>query len=136
MNDKLALFKVGDTFRHSLKVTRDLMKQFLEISGDGNPIHVDDSYATAHGFRGALAYGNLLGVMVSHIVGMKLPTKEVVLVSQNLEFRKPSYVGEEILLEAQVATVHEAVQAVSLRLTFFSPSGEKVCTGQCVVKCI
>lgn len=136
MDDRIRLFKVGDVFQHSLEVTRELMQRFLQMSGDSNPIHMDDRYAVAHGFRGAVVYGNLLGAMISHLVGMKLPTKEVVILSESLEFRKPSYVGEQIRLEAVVTSIHEAVSAVSLRLTFFSPSGEKVCAGQCVIKCI
>ncbi len=136
MEKKIALFKLGDVFRHTLVVTPDLMQRFLEMSGDSNPIHVDGDYAAAHGFHGIVAYGNILGLMISHVVGMKLPTAEVVILSESLEFRKPSYVGTEIRLEATVANIHEAVGAVVLRLAFLSPTGEKVCTGQCVIKCI
>ncbi|OGA42914.1 MAG: hypothetical protein A3G24_19490 [Betaproteobacteria bacterium RIFCSPLOWO2_12_FULL_62_13] len=136
MNGGTGLFKLGDVFRHTLTVTPELMHRFQSVSGDSNPIHLDDRYAAARGFRGIVVYGNLLGAMVSHLVGMKLPTHEVIILSESLEFRKPSYVGEEIRLEATVARVHEAVMAVSLRLAFFSPAGEKVCTGQCVIKCL
>lgn len=136
MNSRIALFKPGDTYRYSLVVTPALMQQFLRASGDENPIHLDGKYAAAHGFRNVVVYGNMLGLMVSHLVGMKLPTKEVILLSESLEFRNPSYVGDEIQLQAVVSNVHEAVQTIEMRLTFLSPSGDKVCTGKCLVKCV
>ena len=136
MNSRISLFKPGDIYRHSLLVTPDLMKQFMCASGDENPIHLDSKYAAAHGFRNVVVYGNILGLMVSHLVGMKLPTKEVILLSESLEFRNPSYVGDEIQLQAVVANVHEALQTIEMRLTFLSLSGDKVCTGKCLVKCV
>ena len=136
MGNKIDLFVLGDTYQHSLIVTPDLMKQFLQLSGDANPIHLDHGYAVTHGFRGIVVYGNILGLMLSHLVGMKLPIKEIVILRENLEFRKPSYVGDKICLEANVINIHEAVQTVELLLTFVSSSGDKICTGKCLVKCI
>ncbi|MGH8670867.1 MAG: MaoC/PaaZ C-terminal domain-containing protein [Burkholderiales bacterium] len=136
MSNKINLFKPGDTYQHSLVVTPDLMKQLLQASGDANPIHLDHDYAVAHGFRGVVVYGNLLGLILSHLVGMKLPTKEVIILSESLEFRKPSYVGDEIRLQAIVTNIYEALQTIELRLTFLAPSGDKVCTGKCLVKCV
>src|SRR5882672_5561346 len=118
MSSKIHLFKIGDSYQHSLVVSPDTMKQFLQLSGDVNPIHVDRDYAVAHGFRDVVVYGNILGLILSHLIGMKLPTKEVIILSQSLEFRQPSHVGDEIQLRATVVNIHEAVQVVELRLNF------------------
>src|SRR5262245_14582935 len=136
MNGALALFKVGDAYEHTVLVTREVMHKFLDVSGDANPIHLDPGYAASHGFRGNVVYGNFLGAMVSYVIGMALPTKEVLLLSQNLDFRTPALVGEELHLRAIVIGVSEAVQTVTLRLTFQSSAGIEVCTGKCLVKCL
>lgn len=136
MSGKINLLKIGDSYQHSLIVTPDVMKRFLQLSGDANPIHVDRDYATAHGFRDVVVYGNMLGLILSHLVGMKMPTKEVIILSQSLEFRQPSHVGDEIRLQATVANIHEAVQTVELLLTFSVSSGARVATGRCLVKCV
>ena len=136
MANKTALFKTGEVFRHEMLVTPGMMRTFHELSGDGNPVHADPEYARAHGFREPIVYGNMLGLMISHVVGMKLPTPEVVILSETLQFHKPNYVGERIVLEATVANIHEAVGSVVLKLAFFGVAGEKVCTGQCVIKCL
>jgi len=134
MSSALLLYKEGDTYEHSVLVTADTMHKFLEVSGDANPIHLDPAYAARHGFKANVVYGNFLGAMVSHVVGMKLPSKEVLLLRQSLDFRMPTFVGEEIALRATVAGVSEAVGTVALKLSFKSSSGTEVCTGQCLVK--
>src|SRR5262245_11798415 len=136
MNDALSLFKVGDTYEHAVSVTREVMHKFLDVSGDANPIHLDPGYAASHGFRGTVVYGNFLGAMVSYVIGMRLPVKEVLLLSQTLDFRTPAIVGEELHLRAIVTSISEAVHTVSLRLSFQSSSGIDVCTGKCLVKCL
>jgi 3-hydroxybutyryl-CoA dehydratase len=112
------------------------MAQFRELSGDANPVHHDASFARDRGFDGPIVYGNILGLMVSRLVGMELPTAKVVILRQSLEFRRPAYVGEELRLRAEVTAVHEAVQVVQLKLGFHSSSTDSICTGQCLIKCL
>ena len=134
MIDALLPYKEGDTYEHSVLVTADTMRKYLEVSGDANPLHRDPAYAARHGFQANVVYGNFLGAMVSHVVGMKLPTKEVLLIRQSLDFRMPAYVGEEVRLKATVTGISKAVRTVALKLSFHSSSGNEVCTGQCLVR--
>jgi acyl dehydratase len=133
--ETLTLFRLGDVFSSEMTITPDLMEQFSLISGDANPIHMDASYARAHGFDGRVAFGNLLGALISQLVGMRLPSRNVVIVRQNLDFRAPAYVGDKIRLEARVASIHASVQSVMLKLSL-STSERTVCTGQCLIKCL
>ena len=50
-----------------MNITDDLLKKFEEISGDSNPLHVNKSYALERGFKDRVAYGNILGLMVSQL---------------------------------------------------------------------
>src|ERR1017187_3572101 len=122
MPNNIDLFNVGTRYTVPLKVTPELMIQFRKLSGDENPIHYDASFAIAHGFQGPIVYGNLLGTMVSRLIGVELPTPEVVILRQSLDFRKPVYVGEEITLEAEVTVIHAAVRSVQFKLVFNSTS--------------
>jgi acyl dehydratase len=136
MSDNIALFSIRDRYEVIQAITPELMTAFRGLSGDDNPMHLDDAFASAHGFRGRIAYGNLLGAMLSRLVGAKLPTREVLLLRQTLEFRQPAYVGEEIRLTAEVAAVHEAVRSIQLKLQFHSTQQDPICTGQCLIKCL
>jgi acyl dehydratase len=107
----------------------------MALSGDENPMHRDPAFASARGFKGVIAYGNLFGAMVSTLVGMKLPTRKIVIARQLLEFRNPAYVGDHVKLEATVANVAEAVQSVQFKLQF-SVNLETLCTGHLLIKCL
>ncbi|MBX3548093.1 MAG: MaoC family dehydratase N-terminal domain-containing protein [Xanthobacteraceae bacterium] len=135
MSSSLSLFKAGDRYEHGMVVTPGVMDDFMALSGDENPMHRDAGFAMAHGFKGKIVYGNLFGAMVSTLVGMKLPSKEVVIARQTLEFRNPAYVGDEVKLEATVANVAEAVQSVQFKLQF-TANTEVLCTGQLLIRCL
>jgi len=134
--DKVGLFKVGDSYKCQQMITSELMAAFCMLSYDNNPMHLNDSFAIAHGYHGRIAYGNLLGMMLSRLVGVCLPTNEIVIIRQSLDFRLPIYVGDEVRLTAEVAAVHEAISTIQLKLTFQSVAEEPVCTGLCLIKCL
>jgi len=136
MPNSVNLFNVGTRYTVLLKATPELMLQFRKLAGDENPIHYDTSFAVAHGFKGPIVYGNLLGAMVSRLIGVELPSPDVVILRQSLDFRKPVYIGEEISLIAEVTAIRAAVQSVQFALVFSSTSTHSFCTGQCLIKCL
>lgn len=89
-------FKVGLEHRARMMVTRDLLRQFADVSGDRNPIHLDDAAARAAGFDGALAQGMLLAAGISKILGTQFPGTGTVYVSQSLQFLRPVYPDIEL----------------------------------------
>ncbi len=136
MPDNITLFCVGDRYEVMQTITPELMTAFRELSGDDNPIHLDDAFACAHGFRGRIAYGNLMGAMLSRLVGAELPTREILILRQTMEFRQPAYMGDEIRLTAEVAAIHEAVRSIQFKLQFRAAQHDPICTGQCLIKCL
>lgn len=136
MSNDLALFNIGARYGLRQVLTADLMTAFRDLSGDDNPMHLDRQFAMKHGFLDRIAYGNLLGAMLSRLVGTTLPTRAVVILRQSLDYRQPVYVGDEVNLTAEVTTVHEAVSSVQFKLQFHTAPGDPVCTGQCLIKCL
>ena len=104
--------------RHSYKITQEVYDSFQRCSNDFNPLHTDRSYALDKGFQGCVMYGNILNAFISHFVGMLLPSKEVMIQSQEIFFHKPVYLNDNILLEATVEQVSEAVNVVIYKLKF------------------
>jgi acyl dehydratase len=136
VSNNINLFRIGDTYQVIQEITPQLMSEFQNISRDDNPMHIDDIFARNHGFRGRIAYGNLMGAVLSRLVGVHLPTREVLILKQALEFRKPGYVGDEIRLVAEVVAIREAVSSIQLKLDFYAVEKDPICTGQCLVKCL
>lgn len=104
--------------QHTYKVTSDIYSSFQKCSNDYNPLHVDQLYAVSKGFSDCVMYGNILNAFISHFVGMLLPSKEVMIQSQDISFHKPVYLNNEIMLEATVDTVSEAVNIIVYMLKF------------------
>lgn len=109
------------------------MQLFAQLSGDRSPIHVDELFARAHGLDGRIVYGNLLGAMVSTLVGMKLGGPGVMIVSQTINFRRPVPVGAEVRLTALVVQKSEAGRLAELQLKF-AMGDQVVATGKCQIK--
>ena len=100
------------------KVTPEVYYSFQRCSNDYNPLHTDDAFSKGKGFEGRVMYGNILSAFVSHFVGMLLPSREVMIQSQDINFHKPVYLNDEILLETGIDTVSEAVNIINFKLKF------------------
>ena len=104
---------------HVYQVTPEVYESFQHCSQDMNPLHTDEAFAKAKGFRGCVMYGNILNAFISHFVGMCLPTPHVMIQSQNINFHKPVFLNDEITLEAGIDTVSEAVNIINYKLKFY-----------------
>ena len=114
-----------ETMQHTYKVTPDVYYSFQRCSNDFNPLHTDKMYAIEKGFTGQVMYGNILNTFISHFVGMLLPSRDVMILSQDISFHKPVYIDEDSLLEASVETVSEAVNTIEYKLKFRRVSADK-----------
>lgn len=104
--------------QYTYKVTPEVYYSFQRCSNDYNPLHTDDAFAERKGFDGRVMYGNILNAFVSHFVGMLLPYREVMIQTQDINFHKPVYLNDEILLEASIDTVSEAVNIINYKMKF------------------
>ena len=103
---------------HTYYVTPEVYTAFQLVSGDFNPLHIDYEFAVRKGFKEKVMYGNILNAFVSHFVGMLLPSKDVMILSQDINFHKPVYLNDEITLKASIDEVSEAVGYISYKLVF------------------
>ncbi len=103
---------------HTYKVTPDVYYSFQRCSNDYNPLHTDQKYANDKGYTGAVMYGNILNAFISHFVGMLLPSRDVIIQSQDINFHRPVYLNDEIQLEARIEQVSEAVNVIIYKLKF------------------
>lgn len=100
-------------------VTPDVYYGFQRISSDYNPLHTDEAFAKSKGFPERVMYGNILNGFVSHFVGMALPSRDVMIQTQDIQFRKPVYLNDTILLKSEIETVSDAVEIINYKLKFY-----------------
>jgi 3-hydroxybutyryl-CoA dehydratase len=108
---------VGNTASFDFSVSPEDMARFAEISGDFNPLHVDDAFARGKKFEGRVVYGALIIAKVSRLIGMELPGQDSVWTKVTFQFNRPLYVGQTATLEGVVATLSDATGFVELKLT-------------------
>jgi len=120
--------EVGMTATTRATITGDMIETFADITGDHNPIHVSDEAAIAAGFEGRIAHGALSASFISAVLGNDLPGPGAVFVELNLRFRKPAFIGDEVMAVAEVAEINQRTGRVKMKC-HCEVDGKKICRG-------
>ncbi len=106
MNDIHGYFfedlRVGMTASFGRTVTEADIVLFAGVSGDTNPIHINEEYAAATMFKGRIAHGILSAAFISCVLGTKLPGPGAVYVSQSLRFKAPVRIGDTVVATVEI----------------------------------
>jgi len=105
---------VGDMAETRHVVTETDIRDFCVVSGDDNPLHLDDAFAATTPFKGRVAHGMLAGAYLSAVLGTKLPGPGAIYVSQNMNFKRPVRIGDEVTTRVVVAHVDDKRARVTL----------------------
>lgn len=117
---------VGRSAERSLVITDELVRQFADVVGDHNPLHIDDAAARASRFGGRIAHGMLLGSLFSGLIAHELPGAGSIYVAQELRFRRPVGVGDLVIARVECTSVDEETRIVKLATSIVSGSKECV----------
>jgi 3-hydroxybutyryl-CoA dehydratase len=98
-------------------VTEAMIEQFAAVSGDDNPIHLDEGYARGSMFKGRIAHGMLGASFISAVIGTRLPGPGAIYMSQQLRFKAPVRIGDVVVTRVQVADINTEKKRVTLRTT-------------------
>ena len=128
----------GVIFTKRWTITEEMSAAFVRCSGDVNPIHADDAYARARGYRGRLMHGALLNALLSGFVGTGLPVKDTLCLMQKLNYRAPFFIGDEIELQAMVTTIQPEPflddKQIAEFAVLFKCDGEIIASGELQVR--
>src|SRR5208283_3610858 len=96
-------FTVGQKCSYTQVIDDKLVHGFAELTGDRNPIHLDDAFAKKTKFGQRIAHGGILFGMISKVLGMDMPGVGTVFLSQLVNFRGPVFINDTITLEATIS---------------------------------
>lgn len=94
--------RVGMEATYAREVREEDLIRFAEVTGDANPVHLDEDYAVSTPFRGRIVHGALTASYISAIFGTILPGPGAIYVSQSLNFRRPVRIGDEVVAKARI----------------------------------
>jgi 3-hydroxybutyryl-CoA dehydratase len=124
--------KVGQTALYARTVTEADIVLFAGISGDTNPVHINEEFASETMFAGRIAHGMLTASFISTVIGTRLPGPGAIYVTQTLRFKAPVRVGDTINARATVTELVPEKRRATLS-TIVSVGGKVVLEGEAVV---
>ena len=122
--------KVGyETDSISFSVSSEDVDSFAKISGDYNSLHMDDTFAQDRGYSKRVVHGILLASKFSFLVGMVIPGKNCLYLSQEVRFHKPVYVNDVCSLKGTVISKSESTKVLEIKTEIFNDDGVLVVSG-------
>lgn len=126
--------KVGDRASFTKTVSEADVVAFADVTGDNQPLHLDDAFAAKTRFGRRIAHGMLSAGFISAVLGTKLaPNHVVVYLSQQMRFRLPVAIGDTITAEAEVTAIDPEKRIVTVRTDCLNQNGEAVVKGEAMV---
>ncbi len=121
--------KIGDTKKFQVTITESLINDFAKLSGDFSSIHVNEDYAKSKKFKGRVVHGMLLASFLSRMVGMYLPGKYGLYVSQSLEFHNPCFIKDTITITSIVNDKSESTKIIKIDSKIINEKNELLLNG-------
>ncbi len=125
--------KIGDTFSVKREITDELVRKFAEVSGDYNPIHLDEDFAANTQFGRRIAHGMLSASLISAVLGYELSIRKIVYLGQTLKFVAPVFIGDTVTATAVVKNIREDKPIITVETVCTNQNGETVVAGEGVL---
>ncbi len=125
-------FKVGDHYQRTITIEKEMINKFADVTGDRNPIHLNDKYAENTFFKKRIAHGFLYGSFISRVLGTEFPGEGTVYISQSMNFLLPVYVSDILSVEILILEILPK-NRLRLETNIRNQNGEFVLKGEAVV---
>ncbi len=125
--------KIGQTAEYERTITEDDIEKFAEVSGDYNPVHMNEEYAKQTMFQGRIAHGMLSASFISTVIASKLPGPGSIYLKQDLVFRKPVRIGDKITAKVEVISKNIEKKRITLSTICSNKDNQIVIDGEAIV---
>ncbi len=125
--------QIGEEASFTKTITETDVYLFAGISGDFNPMHVNEEFAKTTPFKTRIAHGALSQSLIAPVLGTRLPGLGTVAVEISCRFKAPTFFGDTITAKAKVSEKMEKKRWVRMALTWTNQRGETIAEGEAVV---
>ena len=109
--------KVGDVFQFRKKIFDEEVAQFANLTGDYNPLHLDENFVQKLPLKKRIVHGMLVASLTSRLVGMELSYPGALWTEQNFRFVAPVFIGDRLNFFAEILQVSLAAESLKIRIT-------------------
>ena len=127
---KLVDLSIGQKVEFTEVISELMVQEFAKLSGDYNPQHMDESYATKTRFKKRICHGMLLASLFSRLVGMYLPGKHSLYFSQSLNFLYPAFINDKVIVEGEIVKISRSTGIITLKTKITKDSNIELITGE------
>ena len=120
---------LGDSKEFDVIIDESLVDNFAIMSGDHNPLHMNEEYAKTTNFSKRVCHGMLIASFLSRLVGMHMPGKNSLYFSQTLNFRTPCFLNDKITVKGEVIEKHQTTKIITMKTTITNQFGKTVIDG-------
>ncbi len=122
----------------SAELTRTLsdadVMAFAHLTGDFNPVHVDDEAAASSSFGARIVHGMLSASLLSTLLAMQLPGPGAIYLSQTLSFLRPVKLGDTVVARVEITAIDAEKRRLTLATTIRNARGKQVVSGEAIVQ--
>lgn len=126
-------FKVGDSASVSRTISKQDVVKMAQLTGDYNPIHIDENYASKTAFKKCIAHGLFCEGLISALLGTTMPGEGTVIVSQSFWFRKPVFISDMITATVKISDIDYEKNKILLASTCVNQDNMVVLDGESYV---
>ena len=125
--------RIGETHRFAKTISESDVYGYAGITGDLNPAHINEQYASNTFFKTRIAHGMLTAGFISAIIGTQLPGPGTIYISQTLNFKAPVRIGDTITASVEVSEIIKEKNRVKMITTCVNQDDTLVLDGEAVV---
>ena len=127
--DRLNELHVGYSDSVTRTITAKDVATFASLSGDHNPLHMDDEFAARTEFSQRVVHGFLHASLLSTLIGMKIPGREALYLSQTIEFTSPVFIGDTVEARGTITKVDKTTRTITMDTVITTQNGDIVLRG-------
>ncbi|MBU1094081.1 MAG: MaoC family dehydratase [Firmicutes bacterium] len=124
---------LGDSAYFEKTITDADVLLFAGVSGDMNPVHINDVYAAQSIFKKRIVHGGLVSSLFSTVLGTQLPGMGTIYLQQDSKFIKPVYIQDTVKAVVEVEEINLEKNRVKFKTTAYNQNGEAVVVGYATV---
>lgn len=129
-NKTYSEINIGDKAHYTKCLSEEDVLLFARVSGDVNPVHLDEDFAKSTPFGGRIAHGIWSASLVSAAIATELPGPGSIYLGQNLQFKRPVFINDTLTVELEIKEKIDKRQRVIIDCKVSNQKNQVVLTGE------